>query len=534
MGINYHIFSDVCHDMTCNTHRKTFHLSVLCVLFLFLSLFFSIYFPIVGNSFDYWHMAVAIRISNSGYIDPGHINVGYYILTTVIHEIVGIPYEVIPTLPLQSVSFILLYGLLVRSISLDYDTPLLTILLGTIYLFKFGTLDAVSWWTHGVGFILSLFILYISILRLSSSKNQPQISILLIILIISVSFISYKMTLFSLSLLFTLQFIEWLQFSNNWKTTPNRSKFTTVILIGGIFFFIFNKIVYDEFIPRLRVNSEFSTSSLDKLFMSYEFNQVQPLSQYYFRTPALLRTVNTLWVFLVFIGLICLCLILVYIYIKRGKYYVGEKAIISILLSSTILFIIYSLLGANEISLLIFTGILGFSLISRIVSKNVKYVIFSTMFLLLVLSLCSTTISYHESFFDGMRDINYCQYLNSPSEYYIKNMINDGNNCIYSLKSDVFTGGYFCKQIARENLSYSYEPLVFSDENMLFLFRQQALQKVEPHAFIINYRLKRFYSMNWETFISWSEHRSLIENNPYLNIIYSSGDVSIFVTRLNF
>ena len=350
----------------------------------FHSFYTFIYFPMIGNPFDYWHMAESIRITNSGFIDSNSMNPSYYILTAIIHNITDISYDIIPTLPLQSIPFILLFILLIRNITQDdLTSPIITIVLALIYLTKFGNVDAVIWWSHGIGFILSLLFLFIAILRLKSDKNHQNFSILLILLLISINYISYKMAFFTLILLIGLQINKWFLHTKIQCKEKQNEKFMSLILIGTIYFFTFNKIIYNEFIPRLRIASEITTSSLDKLFIGYKNNPFDPFDIYRFRTPLELRVLNTIWLTLILIGLILLVLVLFHTFLKKKDFSIGEKLIWSLLFSSFIILIIYSFLGATEISLLIFTSIMGYSLLFKKYKRTKNFIVIILILLLI-------------------------------------------------------------------------------------------------------------------------------------------------------
>lgn len=520
----------------------------LTSLLIFLSYFLLVYYPLIGDGFDYWHMAVVQYTEKSGFIDPAHSNIGYYILTVIISELSNLSYDIIPTLPLQAIPIILLMIMLLKNISCENlscensTSSLIITAVLLVFITKFGNIDYFAWWAHGVGFILALLILSIVTLRFRSDKNQSAMSFILIIVIISINYISYKMTFFAISLISSLQILEWLcHFQTKCKITK-KSEFIGLILIGITSVLTFNKVFYDQFIPYARISSEVTSSGIYKALLFFQRKPSMQLDQFYFRSPTNIGYANTVWALLILLGIVLSIVILLKKFIRKENFDIGEKVYLTLIMSSLIILIIYTHLGILDISYLMFSGLVGYVVLCKKDSKNNKIFLISVILFLLLLNTYTTIERVNSDYYGGMRDWNRGEYINAPSKWYIKYMIDENSKMsLIPAKSDVFTSGYFAKEIAKENItSYTsgifYNPIVpyiFSRDNMLFFFRlNDTFSKVEhKNVFIINYRLNYFAAENWETFSSWLSHRQFIEGNPHLNVIYSSGDIVIVATR---
>ena len=243
---------------------------LLIQIFLLYVFFLLVYYPIVGNIFDYWHMARAINYENAHLIFAGDTNAGFYVLTVIISNVAGVSYSVIPTLPLQALpvllGIIVFIGLLSRN---DPNFLFALFFLPLVFLFRFGYQDVFTWWSHGVGFFLVL----ISLLLIDrcSQQNVPEqwrYHLLLILLISGINFISYKMTFYVIMLIIFYQVVIYVCGHFQRKKHIGRSYINT-IFFGIIYVLTFNTMYYREFLPRLRMSSEVTSTSAEKLFSSF-------------------------------------------------------------------------------------------------------------------------------------------------------------------------------------------------------------------------------------------------------------------------
>lgn len=502
-------------------------LILLCIFFTY---FLLVYYPVPSDRYDFWHMAFAINTEKSAHIDFTYSNIGYYILTIFISKITNISYDVIPTLPLLAISLILLIIIIFRRIINNQQISLLIIfLLIIVYTIRYGNQASVQWWTHGIGFILSLLIIYLIILKMNLNKYSIPIDILLIIALISLNEISYKLTFFILTFLIILQIIEWVFFKRSKLENRRMPTFVPLIMIGVIFALTFNKIFYDTFIPRLIDSPDFFTLSLNKIFLPFFPISSDSLNQFYFKNLVDIQYANFIWLSIIITGIVILFFNILLKSIKRKNILFGEKIISALLVSSIIILIVYLSFGVFEVSLLIFSGLLGFSVLSSVNSNKIRKSVIIIIIILILLNFYVTIRNIENEYDSGTRDNNNIQYITYSSKWYIKNVITNIPSLTIKTRSDVFTSGYFVKEIAKSNVISTYQEDVFSKEDMKLLLTFNTIsQDSYEKIYIINYRLRQFSAKDWEIFDSWARWKNIIDKNQYLNSIYTSGDISLY------
>jgi len=518
---------------SCQLGHDASFISVFILLSISFSFFLIVYYPCIGNDFDYWHMAIDLYSEELNFIDQNLTNVaGYDTLTIVISKITSMPYDLIPMLPLQLLPLIFLLVIFLRNIIDNNSTShLLIIALVTIILTDFGNKHYFGYWSHGVGFILSLLVISVMTLRIRPKyKSQRSVSLALIIIItiISLNYISYKFTFFTIAFLVGLQVMEWLGYLRPRSERIKRSNLVMLALIGSTYVLSFNKMFYNTFIPRLRISSEVTTSGLYKLFLAFRPIPSDPLSEYYLRTPLSVRYANTIWLLLTLICLLLLAVTIFQKFVRKKNFSLGEIVVSACVISSLLIFIIYTYLGFAEFIFPMF-GVIGYGVLlysNKQKVKKYKYFIITAIVLMLAVNAYETIQLTHNNFRRGKKDWNYYTYMNIPSKWYAKYIIDENSKTYTISKTDVFTGGYFAKEIA-------YAPRIFSRDDLLFLLGSDVeVSKFKNNSFVINYRLHNFSAVNWETFSSWLNHRELVQSNQYLSAIYSSGEVVIYITTI--
>jgi hypothetical protein len=130
-----------------------------------------------------------------------------------------------------------------------------------------------------------------------------------------------------------------------------------------------------------------------------------------------------------------------------------------------------------------------------------------------------------------MKDDNRYEYLYFPSNWYINHFVHEDVNTFSIATSDVFTSGYFAKEMAKRNLHSLYKCItVFSRNHLLFLIKGDSIESNFglENKFIINKRLNSFYIKDWGVIKSWSKIEKDLKDNQHINRIYNSGDVEIY------
>lgn len=490
----------------------------------FISYYLYIHFPVIGDGFDYWHMATSINIEKSGSIRDVRANAGYYVLATMVSQITSIPYDNIPTLPLLAAPILLLIAVLLKELmgNTTDSSSLIISLVMLVFITRFENRSDFTFWGHGLGFLLFLLCIVLCL----KEDNRVKRSICLIVVIISVNYVSYKFTFLTILFLLLLQIVEWYKdFRINRKII--QSRFINLFLIGIIYVLTFNKLFYQSFIPKMRMASEYTMSGIEKLILTFttNSNSLDSLSSFYYRTPIDIRISNTLWLLLIVIFM----LLIIFYYLKKIKnqFLSSKDAVyLALLLSSIALLFIYSHLGIFDIRLIVFSVIIGV-VVLYINKKNKKKLIITILLLLLPLNMYIAIRNIENNFYSGMRDIISLKYLSASTEWYMNYLTYNSSNISESNLTDVFTGGYISKEIAKKSDNLEGVPGIFSHDDMLFLYKSEVKQN-KNSAYVINCQLDRVLADNWETFNTWVNYKLLLDSNIFINLLYNDENVAIY------
>lgn len=303
---------------------------IACIL-----LISSIILPILllyGNidDFIFQHVGFAEKTDILGYMpdtDPIFYNQspsipGWYVFVVEFSKISNISYDVIPFLPIQLITFYLLLFLIFLKICNN------KILCSLIILIIATFSQTLYFPLHELGEVL-FFLIILSIILLYKSKDvNSKIAFFLIIFfsIISMNFISYKATLFSILFILGFLFLEYFEYyflkSNcTLKLNQNlRKTLFNIFLLGTIIIFTFNKVVYNAIIPVMKLKDE-SIMGIYKISLMFQKNLSDPLGIHglYYSPPIILSYIKV--VRLVLLGiLILICVIyIVQTFIKNKK-----------------------------------------------------------------------------------------------------------------------------------------------------------------------------------------------------------------------
>ena len=513
-------------------NKRTYKI-ILISLFLIFSYFLVIYHPVISDRFDFWHMKVAISTGKTGFIDFSYYNINFNIFTVIISKIANLSYDIIPTLPLLLFSLVFLFVILLRKLlNIAKYTSIIIFLLLIAFFIRFGNQGYIQWWTHSVGFILSLVIIYLAIIKMRLSSNQLAISLLIILSLISLIHISYKLAFFSLLFLIVLQIIEYIYLRRYFKIKKSYNKNLYIIIMGIIYAFSFNKIIYDSLLPKLLIYSESLTFGLYKIILPFLSISSDPLKEYYFRNLIDINYANLIWLIIIIIGILTFLINIIHKFIKKRDIIFAEKILFSLVISSFGILFVYTSLGLFDVSLLTFSGFLCFGVLFCLSTNNKKKIVLLLIISLISLNIYVTVRNVENNYYQGMKDDNYYNYLKNPIFWFINNNVN--NTSRFRTRSDVFTGGYLAKEIAKSNLSNLFNEDVFTREDMIFLFDYKSIiDEIYENYYIINNKLRHFSARNWEIYDSWSKWINYNKNNPKLNLIYSTKDVEIYKSHFN-
>lgn len=512
------------------------------VILASVSYFLVMDYPEMNDDFEFFHVAKARHVTDTGFTDVNDPLSGFYVIESVISQITSIPPDYIPRLPLLALPFILIMlSIMVNILDKNIGSASLSVLiigLMTLYIMT-GNIPNLKFFAHGVGFVVFLSTIYIVSEALYQNNLRPQLSIILIIYMIDLNYISYKMTVLSIAFLFSLQILS-LIFNKLYNdNNVMKQNFAIIALIGIIYFFTFNFIIYNEFIPRAVDITQ--TGGIERMFLMSGFNiSGQPeISKYYFQPPNTIAIMNSvLLATILLLGIIPAMLIEINKLIKRSEFTICEKIFFSVLMSTGWILLIYMPLGFSEITLLLFPAIFGYIVLFTTNSK--KFVIIIVMILVIGNVILNTQYMQND-YKQGRKDWNNYQYINIPVTWYLENGFIKNQLTYRSVRSDVFTTGYIANEMERRNISYKddiyFSLWHFMPMDIKFLIDHDENNILENDRFVknrfimINYKLKYFITEGWNKFKSWSDIGKGIRSNPYLNIVYSSGDIDIGILK---
>lgn len=507
---------------------------LIALLFLWFSIFYLLVINPSISEFDYWHMASAKIIEKTGFIDmdkgkefPFILSEGlisFYTFIISMALVSNISYDILPSVPLMSLPLIFFLIAILKNICDNKEKCyLISLVLVFIYITQ-SSFPRFGLFPHNVGFILFLAVILLTI-YVDKNKNRHAASLLLIITMISLNFMSYKLTFYMIVFIIFMSIV-------------NKRSFVLIALISIIFTFSFNKFLYNTFLPTMKMASDLRSSfGVEKLFslLSNKLrNPNDPLSEYYLNTPIEIKYAYIFWLLIVIIGLILSTAYIIKKYIKREKFSVGDNIVLGLNVSSISIFSIYNILGLADVSFLIFTGIVGYIIVFQFRSKNYKRLVLVNILLLLVLNIYANIETVHYDHYIGQKDKNYFQYMNPVTKWYFRYITNDFKN---HTVTDVLTRGYFMKEVVKNNISDNYHPELFSRDHISLLLKPEnvLIEKNSDFKFyeirsIVNYREEPYFSIGgWDNFNSWSNYKKIIEANKYVKNIYSSGDVDILL-----
>ena len=505
--------------------------NILVVFFIIINFIIIFVYPIIDD-FSYYHMAAALKAEKSNFVDVGDsYYAGFYILTIVIHMLTNISYESLSPIPIMSFSLLILLILLFKYF-FKYDNTYLLVV--TIFITQ-SSINRYSLFPHNVGFILFLSYLVLFSFFNRKLRFRSIISILIVIIIISTNFISYKYTFLILSFNLFSYILQFLENHNENKIENKTNKLNLdlkkITLIGFVFTFSYNMWIYKSFIPKIVHQSELSSSSgIEKLAYGFSENR-EKISSYFFIRPPEIALSHTIWMILIIIILLLLIELFIRKMINKQEFSKEEKIILCLGISGITTFALYSSLGMAEIGIILITGFLG----CGIMPVNRKKIVLIIIILLLILNIYINIMAVETDYYGGHKDLNNFEYLKPSIKWYI----NYTNKSAYII-NDIFSDSYFIKETAERNISISSG--LFTEDRILVLLEPDnslpidKVYKKDPrirYYNLINYREHYFSIYGWELFRSWINYKKSIEKNPYFETVYSSGDINILFRNPN-
>lgn len=458
----------------------------------------------------------------------------FYTFGIIIELIVGISSRGLIFFPIQLLPMIFLYFLLVYKLSNNY---LLSSIFVFIELLAGTTGSQVFFWPHGIGRILYYTILFILLNINVKKKKLSEFTLLLVILGLSLSFISYDLYGMLLFILFTL-FLLYSSLNLLLNKTTNKVNNEYSRLSTNIFNYWFllivielglSKLVYDSLIPLFKTTDYVEISAIDKFFLEYFSSSFTEnlIGDMIINYPVILTKINIIKYSMLTISiLICLKLIIKKILrLKNANFY--DFFIISYIISSAIFGIMRLHIGQIPITLLYTPGIFCTIWLYNYAKIHRKWAIFVVILLLIMTPTSQYIYNSHNLV---SRDQNMFEYINMPVYWCLE--YGEPN-----IASDELTKN-ICKLTVSEyleitpNSSNIYNTLskkinLISPNEATFLV-QRSNTISDKKYYLINYKLGILSLANWKIIKSWSYFKDEIDSNSKIKKIYDIGNIAIY------
>lgn len=473
------------------------------------------------DDFIFQHLGLIRKYDIQGYIpetDPyfGNLNsglTGFYAFGIMISRICNISYDILPFLPVQLISLVLLLLAVFKNINNNRILCSLLILIITTFT---SNVSFLNFHPHGMGFTLFiLFVLSIIILYRSKNANIHNSSFIIILLsLISINYVSYKAMAWTTILIIILLFIECTKYFLMRTNQKIIKTLVNMFLLNLIIIFSFNKFIYSQLLPNLR---NIHSLGIVKILLLFNKDSSDSLSNYnlYHVTPKL-NVMLISEIIIIFFTLLCFIEIVRVVY-KDKIFDFNNKIFISLICTGLFNLYIYNLFGLFDLKFITNMGLISFLILHKKHSK--KKLVYFFIAILLVMNLNYQVISHVHN--DSQRDNNYFIYIRPSVNWYISHGIES------ILKTDVLTKGYYIKEIANKNVKY---PSHFSKNDILFMLQKPFNVKPDDNIiYVANYKEEYFSITNWKILKSLKYFRGEIESNPYLNKVYTSSDFNIVI-----
>ncbi len=361
-------------------------------------------------------------------------------------------------------------------------------------------------------------------------------SLVMIILLVGISLMSYKVILLSVLLLIFLNASKILPMpARHPKVTHTESSFMALALFAVVFTLWTSRFFYDQFIPAigLAVEGGYTYSSgFEKIFSGFFHRHSDPLSEYYVTSSTLVFIANLLWNALAVLGFIGGMVGYARSVLRGGNVEIGRRVFFAVAAAGSLDFLIYGTLGHQGLEFIVFSGLLGYCVVSGFSSQRGRETAILCVSSLLVINCLLMVGSAAGEYTAGPRDPNHFEYMNTVGDWYVEHG-RDCGSCEYA--TDVLTYGFILKSVATADSNATVNIVLFARSHLAFLLVGNLSSAADfsgaEERFIINYRAQYFLTTGWEVYESWSNYRSRIEAYPQLSIIFSSGDFDVLVRR---
>jgi len=476
------------------------------------------------DDFSPKHMALVHETSQRAYLSENAKSLfpGFIAMGSIINLLVGINARDLLFYPIQWAPYLIIIFCLYYEISKSY---ILSAILASVIMIT-GTSGTLSifFWPHGIGNIL-FYIFLILIILLSGSRDsiRSQIKLLMIIIGVSLIYISYNLSANILLLILSLTLLNYVIFfykKNNSDTSKENYHMArgffilfAILLITQLGLFNF---VYGVFLPTLEDMRTLELSTIDKFFVSYiskDIVQTQ-LSNLIILKPQVLFPLGIIKQASLMLS-IFISILLIFKKFKHTKVFESsDMVLICITISAVFYGLIRIPLGATDIlTCMTLPGMISISWLYRYSAIFKKWSVLISIFLIF-----SSLFYYYEIYDNELMNKDSYEFINidTTSRWFYEYCFGHAIVASDELTKNIYIIYLSIEQnMAYSNITSSVNILTTPD--ILFLLQQPCELKPANKYYLINYNLNRLCIGNWMYINSWKKSENIINHNSHLN-----------------
>jgi hypothetical protein len=497
------------------------------ILLLNFCLLIPVFYNVNGvtDPFSFWHMAYLKSVLFSDHLIPNNVYNPSYLMGSMmimadLIKIIAIDPTIFQFLPINGIALIFAYIYLCKK----FSNSIIAIFLTTILMLNTTTpTEFITTWPHAYGYLL--FIFFISVYLDLVQYEKIHSILLLIILYISISFMSYTAEIWSICFALFINLCIFLFSKPSKKSIKLRPHLFLVFLVITLGF---NKAFYSTYLPHGRFLDSLIESSNNFLFYGNLFHPIE-IGEYIYRAePNNLLSITTYGYisFIVFIVLICISLQAKNVF---NNYQDFDK-VVSFQLA--LLFItIADMIGYAMRGILTFRYIYFIFPLLLLISLNLTDIYIFKKYKLIILAILVAFIVSHTMLsWQDERTIssspNQYMYLENSADWIINHSINK------LILTDLLTGNKFLLQSVSKG---TYLERTFWDAKTYGLIVEATnngdnrLRNLPPYV-VININIKKIYSLEWGVFKPFKNYIYKINSNKLIDKIYDDSKILIYDT----
>lgn len=507
-----------------NLHNsiRDFKLIVITVLIFYIC-YLLLVFPSILDFFYHNLSSIDYIVANHNIINIGSNIAGSQFFIFSIMELTGLDNLIVSAMPLLLIQYIIILSCIFRKILPDNYFILFVVSL----LIPFTGPGSFVMDLHSLGFLLFLTLI---IIALMDGKNKYVISILLLLISVSVGFISYKFAAIVIFFLFFLLAFSIINYRlHNEKYTLGSIYILTISLIITIGL---NSFFYYAGIKFFRT-TEYSDLAIFKIinFKDNTTMVTKSAADILFNPPFLVSYIGIVRNIIIITMMLLVFVIIIHKIYRSRSLLRYEWIYLMLIFSIGSIFLIYFILGILQLFYVFFVGCFGICILYTTHTKY-KKAIKILILTILVLGLFSMFLYSSSGYIMGHKSHDGFGYLMSTTSWF-GDYHNDNDDSI--IKSDVFTAGFFVYNLEKMNERNEGKIIYFdsSDEIVSIINYKPQMENDYPDMIILNNNLKYVATNRWNYVKSLSNLKFEINQNYYFDSIYSSKYLTILSKNIS-